>query len=194
MARGRERSSCSSRANENKENSVSFELRTEHGTLEQIAVDPRHRLWDHYVEIVAQYIETHWPEALESTTRSAFRKQYDEELRRRIDEGGRHLILWRRHEATVGFADAYVTGSGRRKELNVAEFSVVESMRRNGWGRLLFQALLDVGRRAGTHRVVVEVDKPMPSNAFWQAVLGACDASGERNVYSAPLKLGEWPA
>lgn len=164
------------------------ELDTTFGSIEQIQIAPGHGKWRLYLELMVEYLAAHWPAVLDGTTRADFLVQHEAELSRRIAEGGRHLLLWCQNGEPIGFANAYLEGEGRRRSLYIAEFCVPEPLRRRGLGRVIFAALVDVGRRNGARHVVAEVDKNMPANAFWNRILGSCNGTGLRNVYSAPVE------
>lgn len=152
------------------------------------SITPAHADWPLYLALVADYIAAQWPEALEGDGVEDFRARYAAELRGRLAEGGRHLLLWRLGREPLGFVNAYLAPEGGvGNALYVAEFSVLACWRGQGWGRRLVAELQTLASAQGASCIKVEVDKPLEANAFWQRVMTDCDRAGTRNVYRCAL-------
>ncbi|MBF0313342.1 MAG: GNAT family N-acetyltransferase [Oligoflexia bacterium] len=159
------------------------------GTIGQNYITPESSEWHTFVMASSNYISHYWPEALESKTINQFAAGYEVELKKRILQGGRILLLWTLNRELLGFANAWVEGRMSLRTLNIAEFHVLPTAQKKGLGKSLFQLLCDEGRRHGARNIRAEVDKHMQANGFWKHMGLTLDPSSEdRNIFTGKLE------
>ncbi|MFZ0564633.1 MAG: GNAT family N-acetyltransferase [Chlamydiales bacterium] len=137
-------------------------------------IGPEDSLWNIFLKLSADYFLEIWPESFTGKSLPSLMHDYDQQLRKRIAEGGRYLFLLKREEDILGFANVYLNSSlipntkQRVLTLNIAEFAILPAWRRKGLGTYFLQSLVDFGKKKGAERVSAEVDlKNEAALKFW---------------------------
>ncbi len=128
--------------------------------------------WDLFVDWSVEYIEENW-ERVDRT-------DYDQELRRRFEEGNRFCILLKYQNKFIGLANLYA----EEQVLHIAEFTIRPEYRGQGHGCSFAELVTDWAKKNSYIQVSAEVDRDQNlSNLFWQKLQWQCDRSGQRNRY-----------
>jgi RimJ/RimL family protein N-acetyltransferase len=159
------------------------------GELVLTEVLPASPLWDEFLELSCSYLLNFWPETVSEDNDWAFKHEYEIKLKMRIAEGGRGLFLLRKAGAIIGLANVFLTRDhGRPTRLNIAEFHIKEKHQGQGYGRTMFNLLLNWGRQKGARQVSAEVDPGLTgANAFWSRLMMHRETSNHRWRYHSEM-------
>lgn len=150
---------------------------------------PDHPKWDVFVAMIVDYIVENWPEVLEKKAIDEFKREYQQELIDRIQEGGRALFLTCADNFDIGIINAYFIKENDEVVINVAEFGVKKEARRRGHGRSMKKLLEQWGKSNGATMISIEVDKDqILANDFWGSFKNLIlNSLGNRNLYHRKL-------
>jgi ribosomal protein S18 acetylase RimI-like enzyme len=153
------------------------------GVVLEIVI-PSNENWEIFLDESVDYLKRNW-----GINKS--KEEYAQEMLERITEGGRLLFLLKDDKQCFGFVNAYIVEKGldHKKTLYIAEFCILESFRRKGYGKYMFKMLLELPEVSEVEIVVAEVDKNRSgSNAFWRSVMTNFSYEGQRNLYWKIIK------
>jgi len=143
--------------------------------IRPLQVFPDSAQWPLYLEMANDYFAECWPSLV---------TDYETELKKRIEEGGRGLFLYFQNEEPVGLSNVYLQGNS----LHIAEFYVIPSKRRTGIGKAIVHQIINWGKGHHAKKLVLEVDKELEGpNHFWSRFDFPCNSSGDRNIYSLKI-------
>lgn len=147
-------------------------------------IQPGCSKWPIFLDMSYTYMSESWPDKVKDKSEELFKREYDELLRRRFDQGGRGLFLYFEKTKPIGLSNVYISEENLEKVLNIAEFYVSPPYRRRGFAKQMKDHLVSWGKEHSATQLKIEVDKNLEkSNLFWSSFGYALDDSGSRNIY-----------
>ena len=140
--------------------------------------------WPLFLDMSYTYMLENWPVKIQEKSKEVFSSDYTSNIRKRIEQGPRGLFLYYKFEKPVALSNAYISLEDNEKVLNVAEFYVIPSNRKQGLGSQMLNHLIDWGKEESATKLKIEVDKDLEgANHFWEKFGYQLDDSGSRNLY-----------
>lgn len=150
-----------------------------------IIIDSKHPDWNAYIEMSHHYMASISSDNFDWLSEAEIEVEYQSKIKKFIQQEVRSTFLLRHPEKCIGFANSYIENG----TLCIADFYIEEEYRRQGYGKQMYDLLLEWGREKNAKWLCIEVDKDLDrANSFWSSFRGiTIDQSGDRNLYKKEL-------